>query len=205
MHTNSSINSILNEIMKHEDKVFSSSDFLNICEYDNIRQSLSRLEKQGIIKKVIRGFYYKPIYSELLNEYSLPSPYQTALAIARKYNWIIIPSKNTALNELGLSSQVSNKYSFISDGPYRKFMIGEIEIEFKHTSKRLINNSPYKINLIIQALDALKNNITQDQINIIMRQLNANELNILLNETKTKINIYNIIKKINLSQGELNA
>ena len=38
---------------------FFSIYFLSIAEYDNVRQCLLRFEKDGVIKKVIKGFYYK--------------------------------------------------------------------------------------------------------------------------------------------------
>lgn len=46
-------------------------------------------------------------------------------AIARKYNWTIAPSGNTALNLLGLSTQVPSKWKYVSYG----FSFGNIVIE----------------------------------------------------------------------------
>ena len=41
-------------------------------------------------------------------------------------------------------------------------MIGNIELEFKHTTKRMINSNSYNIGLVIQALDVLKEDLTND-------------------------------------------
>ena len=69
----------------------------------------------------MQGLYYAPRFSELLQEYEEPSPNEIAHAIARKNRWSIVPEGNTALNQLGLSTQVSAKWSYISSGPYAEF------------------------------------------------------------------------------------
>lgn len=65
----------------------------------------------------MRGVYYYPRYSELIQEYETPSPNKVTEAIARKFNWTIAPCGDTALNMLGLATQVPAKWSYISDGP----------------------------------------------------------------------------------------
>ena len=42
---------------------------------------------------------------------------QVANAIARKFNWRIQPTGDTALTYLGLSNQVNGNYTYLSDGP----------------------------------------------------------------------------------------
>jgi hypothetical protein len=116
--------------------VFIANDFLEIADYDAIRQALSRLAGCGKIQRVLRGVYYNPVFSERLQEYEAPPPHQVALAIARKFNWNIAPSGITALNMLGLSTQVSAKWSYISDGPYNKYEFSGITVEFKRRNNR---------------------------------------------------------------------
>lgn len=122
--------------------VFIATDFLDIADYETARKALNRLDSYGKIKKICRGVYYNPKFSELLGEYEAPSPHNVALALARKFNWNIAPSGNTALNQLGLSTQVTAHWTYISDGPYNKFTIGNIEIDFKHRSNKEISGIP---------------------------------------------------------------
>ena len=131
--------------------VFIATDFLDIADYETARKALNRLDSYGKIKKICRGVYYNPKFSELLGEYEAPSPHNVALALARKFNWNIAPSGNTALNQLGLSTQVTAHWTYISDGPYNKFTIGNIEIDFKHRSNKEISGMSYKTALVIQA------------------------------------------------------
>ena len=79
--------------------VFSAIDYTHIAELNTIHQILSRLEKDGKIKRVMQGLYYVPRFSELLQEYEEPSPNEIALAIARKNRWSIVPEGNTALKD----------------------------------------------------------------------------------------------------------
>ena len=178
--------------------VFVATALSDLADINTIWQVLSRLEQKDKIQRIIRGVYYCPRYSELLEEYEMASPHQVALALARNYGWSIAPSGNTALNQLGLSTQVSAKWSYISDGPYNVFEFGNIRIEFKHRSNKDISGLSPKTALVIQALRALgKDNITNEDINKIGLLLSAEEKETLLKESKQSTSwIYKYIKKI---------
>ena len=98
--------------------VFVTSDFADIADTSTIRQSLSRLVQSGTLRRILKGVYEKPKYSKLLDEYVAADPEAVANALARSYHWTIAPCGNTALNLLGLSTQVTAVWSYISDGPY---------------------------------------------------------------------------------------
>lgn len=192
---------IMNRIEEYsatDDFVYTSADFIDLGEYHAVRQALVRLEKSGIIQRIIRGVYYKPRYSELIREYSAPSPSKVAEAIARKYNWTIAPCGETALNLMGLSTQVPAKWSYISDGPYHQFQVGNLTIEFKHRNNREISGMSFKTAAVIQALKALgKENIGETQINIIKRNIKEEEKATILKEGRqSSVWIYDMIKRI---------
>ena len=110
--------------------VFSAVDFLPDLKRWEIDRSLADLEKEGKIARIMPGLYYYPEYSELLQETISPDVGQVAKALARKYDWKIFPEGNTALNYLGLSTQVPAKYIYISNGSPRKYKIGNTILEF---------------------------------------------------------------------------
>jgi len=196
---NSNAEKITNKIKSLCDgTVFIANDFLEITEYETVRRMLNRLTDEGKIQKIMRGIYYCPRYSELLHEYEAPSPHQTAMAIARKFNWNIAPSGSTALNLLGLSTQVSAKWSYISDGPYNKYELGKITIEYKRRNNREIAGMSYKTALIIQGIKALgKNNIDEAAIDKIQSALTKTEKQNLLKEAKSSnVWVFGVIKKI---------
>lgn len=101
---------IVNRIENFEsNQVFIANDFFDIAGYETVRSTLNRLVKDKKVTRILKGIYYKPKYIELIGEYAMASVDEVADAIARKYNWTIAPSGNTALNLLGLSTQVPAK------------------------------------------------------------------------------------------------
>lgn len=180
------------------DYVFIISDFYDITGYETIKSTINRLEKEGYIKRILPGLFYKPFYVELINEYSIPSPLDVAKGIARKYNWNIAPSGDTALNMLGLSNQVVVKYIFISNGRYASFKYDNFEIDFKKVNNKDINDKSYLSALIIQALKTIgKRNITKRQIEYLNKKFSESEKNLLMKECKTtSVWTYEIIRQI---------
>lgn len=165
--------------------VFSAIDYTHIAELNTVHQILSRLEKDGKIKRVMQGLYYAPRFSELLQEYEEPSPNEIAHAIARKNRWSIVPEGNTALNQLGLSTQVSAKWSYISSGPYAEFSYKNIAIEFKHRTTKQISDMSYKTSLLIQALKSLgKDNISTEDLSKLSERYTADEKEKILEESR---------------------
>lgn len=135
--------------------VFSKNDFLDLGNDDLVRKALSSLEAKGTIRRVLRGLYDYPRISKLLNQQMGPDLDQVAQALARKSGWRIQPSENTALNLLGLSSQVPAQAVYLSDGPAKSYEIGNRVLIFK---KRALKESGFKIReseLVVQALKAL--------------------------------------------------
>ena len=108
---------------------FVVSDFTDIMDYETAKKNIARIEKNGSLRRVIRGIYDRPSFSELLGEYAAPDLNEIALALARNYNWTIAPSGDTALNLLGLSTQVPAKWDYISTGPYRSYDIGKAQLQ----------------------------------------------------------------------------
>ena len=178
--------------------VFGIPDFLDIAEYETVRKSLFRFEKEGFLRRILPGVYDRPQYSEFLKEYIAPSMHQITLALARNYNWTIAPSGETALNQLGLSTQVAAKWSYISDGPYRAYVIGNSQIEYKHRNNKEISGMSYKTAMVIQALKALgKERVDDAIIQKLRMRLTDEEKSFLLKESQqTTVWIYSAIKRI---------
>jgi hypothetical protein len=109
-----------------------------------------------------------------------------AKAIARNYGWTIVPCGDTALNMLGLSTQVSAVWLYVSDGPYKTYEADDIKFQFKHTDRKneLIGVSETTA-LIIQALRALgKESIDSHAISFLSSRLDAKEKRQILQESR---------------------
>ena len=186
----------INDFDSH--KVFFANDFLDVASNATVRQILKRLADEDKIKRVIDGFYYNPRYSELIGEYEAVSIHELALAIARKYNWNIAPYNSTALNLLGLSTQVPTHYKYISSGRYKEYKIGDTILEFKKVNPGEIANMSLKTATVIQAIKSLgKESINDQVIQKIRENLTEKEKLDLMNESKSVPSwIYEVIREI---------
>jgi hypothetical protein len=135
--------------------VFTTKDISGHATPENIRVTLLRLARAGTIRRIFKGVYYYPKKSTLFQGAASPDINQVARAIARKHGWNITPSGETALNLLGLSSQVAAKYSYISNGPTRRYTWEGGDIEFRHRATKETGAMSPKTGLLIQALKAL--------------------------------------------------
>ncbi|MDD7731824.1 MAG: DUF6088 family protein [Ezakiella sp.] len=185
-------------------KVFFANDFLDIASYETARKILNRMVKEGKIKRVIDGFYYNPRYSELVGEYEAVSIHELALAIARKYNWNIAPCSSTALNLIGLSTQVPTHYKYISSGRYKKYTIGDTVLEFKKVNPGEIANMSLKTATVIQAIKSLgKENINSEVVQKIREYLTEEEISDLMDEAKSVPSwIYEVIREVSEDEDE---
>jgi len=177
---------------------FVASDFTDLAEYETARKTIARLEKRGAIRRVLRGVYDKPRYSALLQEYAAPNPDKIAHAIARNYNWTISACGNTALNQLGLSTQVPADWSYISSGPYKQYAFGNVILVFSHRSDSQMTGMSEKTLLLIQALKALgQGNITEADTRMIRKRFSTDDYQMILSESRYTISwIYEVIKDI---------
>lgn len=165
--------------------IFIPADFSDIAEARRITMCLSRLREEGTLEKVKRGVYMKPRYSKLLNRTVPPRESAVAKAIARNYGWTITPCGDTALNMLGLSTQIPAVWLYVSDGPYKTYEMGGIKFQFKHTDrKNELNNVSETTALLIQALRALgRDNIDAQTVSYLSSKLSAEEKQQILQES----------------------
>ena len=178
--------------------VFVAPDFADIADTATIRQGLKRLYQSGIIRRIIRGVYEKPKYSKLLDEYVAADPDAVAKALARSYHWTIAPCGKTALNLLGLSTQVTAVWSYISDGPYKTYEWNSTKLEFKHRTNKEITGLSYMTSLVIQALKTLgRTNVTPEIIQTLSEKLSEDEKQACLKEaTESTDWVYDTIRKM---------
>lgn len=146
-------------------KIFSIDDFYHFGNYNTIKSVLLRLNNEDKIIRVMDGLYTIPRYSKLIGEYSYPSVDEVANKIAEKFSWTISPAEDYALNLTGLSTQVPNEYTYVSDGPYRTYDYRGKQITFKHTSNRFIKEHSTSFAILIQAIKTLgRKNITNNDV-----------------------------------------
>lgn len=150
---------IKQQIMKlGKGSIFFPDDFIGLGSPDAIRQSLTRLHKEGKIIRVAQGIYCYPEIEEKLGLGIIyPSSEQIAEAIARRDQATIVPSGAYALNVLGLSTQVPMNYVFLTDGSERYIPLSNGSgITFKNRVPKNISFQNRLAMLITSALRSLK-------------------------------------------------
>lgn len=124
---------------------------------------LAKLVEENLILKLGQGIYYRPKMSRF--GAVKPSVTQIAESIAKRDNTKILPVGETALNELGLSTQVPMNYSFLAVSSGRTIKLGNQTIVFKRGVSR---NFAYQTTLmayLVQALKALgKDNVGETEL-----------------------------------------
>lgn len=148
-----------------EDTVLFRSDF---PEYHSefVGGTLAELTQEGVLVKLAQGIYAKPRRSRF--GFVLPSVDKIAQAIAARDNAEVLPSGMTALNVLGLSSQVPMKYSYLTTGSERTIKLENQEIRLKRGVPKNFCYKTKLIALLVQALKALKQqNVGQEEIQTI--------------------------------------
>jgi len=178
--------------------IFIHADFVDVADAETVRRTLNRLVSEQVLKHVHNGIYEKPRFSKLLQEFIAPDPNEVAKALARNYHWSIAPSGNTALNLLGLSTQVAAVWSYRSDGPYKTYQINNHRIEFKHRTNKEVSGLSDTTALVIQALKELgRDNIDPSIIEMISSRLSVDDKEAMLREASESTDwIYDIIRKI---------
>jgi hypothetical protein len=177
---------------------FLQNDFADLGSSEATRKSLSRLAQAGKIRRVMRGIYDYPKFSKLLNQQLSPDIQQVAFALARKFNWRIIPTGNTALNILGVSTQIPGRYVYLCDGVNRTYQIDNVTLEFKKTVLKEIGFKHQESTLLVQAIKTLgKEQISTEIIQKLRSNYSDNMCTKILKDTRVTTSwIYEFIKQI---------
>lgn len=137
-------------------------------EYDDeyVGKILSDLVSSGNLYHLSRGIYLKTERTRFGLVY--PSVSAIATAIAERDKAQILPTGATALNLLGLTTQMPMNPVFLTSGSARKITIDGRTITFKRAVPKNFAIKGKKRSLIVQALKYIgENNITEeDRLNL---------------------------------------
>ncbi|MHB1099458.1 MAG: DUF6088 family protein [Burkholderiales bacterium] len=177
---------------------FSANDFSADFGRSTIDWVFHKLVAAGTIRRVHRGIYDYPKFSELLQQELSPDFDQVAQAFARKFNWRIQPSGDAALNLLGLSTQVPGRLVYLSDGPSRKYEVGNYTLEFKKAALKEVGFKHRESGLIVHALKALgQERVDEAVIATLRKQLDEAACKRVLKDTVTATGwVYETIKRV---------
>ena len=156
-------------------KLFFTEDFLSFGTAKAVSKALERLVKTDEVSRVARGIYARLEIDPILGSVK-PGTEAIAEAIRRRDKARIIPTGVTALNALGLSTQVPMNVVYLTDGAARKITIGKRKIIFKKTAPKNLAALGDISKIAIQAMKEIgKDKITDREIAIILSHLAKEE------------------------------
>ena len=148
-----------------EDSILFRSDF---PEYhaEFVGSTLAELTNEGILTKIAQGIYAKPRKSRF--GIVLPTVDKVVQAIATRDNAQVLPSGMTALNILGLSTQVPMNYTYLTTGSERTVKLANRLVTLKRGVPKNFCYETRLIALLVQALRSLKQeNVTDNELQTI--------------------------------------
>ena len=132
-----------------------------------------KMVKAGTLQKASQGIYAKPRMSRFGPV--LPSVDKIAQAIAVRDNAQVLPSGNTALNVLGLSTQVPVNYTYLTTGSERTITLESCKIVLKRGVPKNFCYRTRLAALLVQALKTLgQNNVGEEELQTV-RELVSKE------------------------------
>lgn len=148
-----------------EDSILFRSDF---PEYHSefVGGTLAELANEGVLTKIAQGIYVKPRKSRFGEV--LPTVDKLVQAIAARDNAEVLPSGMTALNILGLSTQVPMNYTYLTTGSERTVKLANRQVILKRGVPKNFCYETRLIALLVQALRALKQeNVNSEEMQTI--------------------------------------
>lgn len=148
------------------------ADFIAIASADQVKLALSRLVKDEEILRLGNGIYYYPVIDIIFGAV-YPSLEEIARAVAKRDHVTITPTEATAMNALGLSTQVPVNVVFLTNGPSKVIKVGKNKITFRNISNKRSTAPAGKLGLVIRALEGWdEETLKPKQKQALLKQLN---------------------------------
>ncbi len=152
---------------------FTPHDFADLGDPRGVGMTLTRLVRDGKIRRIARGIYDQPHPHPLLGQAGATSDAVVA-AVARNKNLRLMPSPAVAANQLGLSIQVPAQLIYHTDGAPAIVQLGKRQIVFRRNSGRNLALAGRASGLVSQGLrDLGKGNVTADHLAHLRKRLDA--------------------------------
>lgn len=165
--------------------VFTPKDFLDIGSRMAVDQGLSRMAKAGIVERLGRGLYCFPKINKRLGIAVPPDVDDIADALARQTGSRIAPSGATAANQLGLTTQVPAKPTYLTDGRSRQVKVRDFVIVLKHVAPKELPVGNRTSATVLQALRHLgKDSVDARVLSTIRKAITSKHRSRLLQDAR---------------------
>ena len=152
---------------------FTPHDFADMADPRGVGMALTRLVRDGKIRRIARGLYDCPHPHPVLGQAGATADSVVA-AVARGRHLRLLPSPQVAANQLGLSTQVPAQMIYQTDGAPAKVQLGNRQIVFRRNTGRNLALAGRASGLVAQALrDVGQGKVTPDMIQHLRQRLDA--------------------------------
>ena len=117
-------------IIRHKRGKIFFNDYFPDYKDDYVKKTMAEMEKDGLLLRLAPGIYYLPIETRLGVLY--PSVEEIVHAIAKRDHATVLPSANTALYQLGFTTQVPMNYEYLTNGAERTVRLEHNAVRLKH-------------------------------------------------------------------------
>lgn len=116
---------------------FSITGFYSLGSRAAVQQAMSRLAKAGEIERVTRGLYMRPKFLTSLPSIKIKvSAEQIAKSWGKEHGYNLVSQGEESAYRLGFQTQSPMQKVFWSNGPSRKFRVGQQVVEVRHASRQ---------------------------------------------------------------------
>jgi hypothetical protein len=179
--------SVLNKILRRASargrgSVFTPADFLDLGSRAAVDQALSRLTKDGRLRRLARGLYDNPRVHSRFGPLA-PALAVVANALARETGSSLQVTGAQAANALGLSTQVPARSVYLTDGPSRRVVLGKRIVDIRHASPKYLVGAGSMAGTVVQALRHLGPSSVSAVVNAALPHVTATDRRILAKGT----------------------
>lgn len=161
-------------------KPFKSASFLELGSRASVDQALWRLVKKGEITRIKNGVFVKPEKNPYVGEV-LPEPVEIARFHARESGNKVGINGAEAARRLGFSTQMPSRALFLTNGPSKKYRLGNLEVIMKHVAPRKVALAERPAGEALSALWYLgKNQVNAETFEVIESKLPDSEFAVLV-------------------------
>jgi len=160
---------ISDRIAAEAGKVWTPVDFLDLGPRAAIDKSLQRLTAEGKVSRVSRGLYYRPRTNRLTGKATTPDVRAIVDAITRRSHSRIIIDGMTAANDLGLTTAVPARNTFVTDVRLAPIQIGKQRIAFQTVAPKRLYWAGRPAMRVVQALHWLRDLLDSGDAQLLRR------------------------------------
>lgn len=152
---------------------FTPHDFADLGDPRSVGMALTRLVRDGKIRRISRGIYDSPEDHPILGKTGATVD-AVVQAVARNKSLRLLPSPAVAANQLGLSTQVPAKIIYQTNGAPATVKLGKLDIVFRRNSGRNLVLAGRASGLVAQAFRFLgKDRVKSTDIEHLRRRLDS--------------------------------